>query len=281
MVTAYSTYLPNLDLLGDKTNLNYDNPLSNYNYSYDNLNRRSSVTRDGFAFPGGASTIDYSYNLGDEDTGADHFLDDNRDETFTFDGLGNRLATTKGVETITYQANQLNQYTSISNTVNPTHDLDGNQTRGPLPAEPDATMVWDAEKCDLRSISDGGAAVARRVKVSTSRNPSQNRLKEVTLSTGGTITHTYDPQSRRIGRLEGNTRTEWTYEGWNPISETNRTPGSSFTQKLYYWGTDLSGTDQHTRRLVGWADEGVAGARRVRSPEAAPNQRAGGLLAEV
>jgi RHS repeat-associated protein len=60
----------------------------------------------------------------------------------------------------------------------------------------------------------------------------------------GTVTYTYDSQSRRIAtQVRGNT-TLVAYDGWNPIAEWSADLQSATLTKTYTWGMDLSGSMQ-------------------------------------
>ena len=119
-----------------------------------------------------------------------------------------------------------------------------------------ATLVWDAERCDwIGSIIDGGEAVARRAKHAMPRMLSQNRLIEVKDGITTVATYAYDYLGRRILKSvpqdasDSNspiTNTYFLYNGWNLIADyTSPIPNSTFIiHNSYTWGLDLSGSMQ-------------------------------------
>ena len=107
-----------------------------YDYVYDAAGRRISVSKSGNAFDQ-ADTVAYGYNARSELTNAVAAVDSNYRYAYYFDEIGNRETSSERVTNFVYAANQLNQYTEISDsalsaspreTFTPTHDDDGNQT---------------------------------------------------------------------------------------------------------------------------------------------------------
>ena len=101
---------------------------------------------------------------------------------YVFDPIGNRIVSTNNAEVTSYAANELNQYTSILSASaplrEPSHDDDGNMTFLPSTTGGGAGgegwyLQWDGEN-RLRSVFSNNVLVA---------------------------THTYDHQSRRVGKV--------------------------------------------------------------------------------
>jgi len=127
---------------------------------------------------------------------------------YVLDNIGNKEQASHNSVTNDYIANSLNQYTNISNGVtnSPTYDLDGNMlTNG------EWTYVWNGE----------------------------NRLIQASNSTT-VLTFKYDYMGRRFEKSVVDSSTNsFIYHGWNLISETAVTSGTSETT-FYVWGLDLS-----------------------------------------
>ena len=143
---------------------------------------------------------------------------------YVFDPIGNRIVSTNNADVTSYAANELNQYTAISNAVPvlPVHDDDGNMTFLPSTTGGGAGgegwyLQWDGEN-RLRSVSSNNVLLA---------------------------THTYDHQSRRVGKIsheDAKTR-NYVYDGWNLIQGLTHSQTHTLTN-LYTWGLDLSGSLQ-------------------------------------
>ena len=133
--------------------------------------------------------------------------------SYVYDSIGNRKTTDHGQQTTTYLANELNQYlsvTSVSSVVNLSYDPDGNLTN-------DGTFAytWDAE----------------------------NRLSAVYSNETVVLQNAYDYMSRRVSKTTPTTTSEFIYDGWNLIRET-QVSGLTSQVSSFVWGLDLSGTLQ-------------------------------------
>jgi len=146
---------------------------------------------------------------------------------YAYDPIGNRSRSeisNQTSEITAYLANELNQYTNISNgTVEePTYDLDGNMlTYGAW------TFTWNGE----------------------------NRLIGATNSSSGTvIANSYDYMGRRFEKLvdDGSTVTTNTflYDGWAMIRELTHSQTHTLTNS-YVYGLDLSGSMQGAGTIGG------------------------------
>ena len=112
------------------------NVISQYDYTYDAAGRRVACGKSGSAFAQD-DTVAYAYNNRSELTNAVAAVDSDYRYAFNFDDIGNRLASSERGTNSVYTANQLNQYTEISDsalsaspreTFTPQFDDDGNQT---------------------------------------------------------------------------------------------------------------------------------------------------------
>ena len=120
-LTASWTYDANNQLLQVR-NATLTNVISQFDYTYDAAGRRTSITKTGTAFGDLSGSIDsYTYNTRSELTSARRTKNGQPipgfSEDFDYDPIGNRRSSAtyneKGeAQTSTYQANNLNQYTS-------------------------------------------------------------------------------------------------------------------------------------------------------------------------
>ena len=124
---------------------------------------------------------------------------------YQFDPIGNRLTATNNADVLTYFANVLNQYSSVTSVVQMSYDLDGNLTNDSVRA-----CSWDGE----------------------------NRLTGVT-GTGLAASYNYDYMSRRVSKTVNGVTTTFIYDGWNLIYEITGTHTNQ-----YVWGLDLSQSQQ-------------------------------------
>ena len=116
------SYEQNRDLVSAVTNRFGSRVVSAFGYSNDTAGRRTAISRSGEAFGDLSGATDaYVYNLRSEVVSARRTKDGapvrGFDEDFSYDPIGNRIATTNYTETgaavvSEYSANSLNQYTS-------------------------------------------------------------------------------------------------------------------------------------------------------------------------
>ena len=182
------------------------------------LGQRTALNTDGSAF-GIKLDLAWTYNARGELVTAANANASTQDRAYHYDAIGNRIESAQGTTALTgtanYQANALNQYTSLPGVAaTPSYDDDGNAISYPVPtnATANATLEWDAE----------------------------NRLIKTIVPGGGTTTYFYDYLSRRISKTTGSTTTSYIYNGWNCIAEYQ----NNTLHKTYTCGTDLSGSMQ-------------------------------------
>lgn len=269
--TAYS-YLPNSDLIhvlvtdtGQKTTYTYEPKralrtqvrnefqatlVSQYDYAYDALGRRTSVINSGETFNAGNNGFNlYEYNDRSELVSSSRYLGDDPNNTnnpvlseyrnYAYDAIGNRIQATdwdesaSAKETQSYTANALNQYSKIikdsgvPETDNLVYDDDGN----------------------LISIDSGSSVTLYTYN-------GENRLIAVFPQTpvegDKQVEFAYDYMGRRIiKRVYNYSSGDWSlakvhlfiYDNWNMIQEVISENDSTKTIS-YVWGLDLSGTLQ-------------------------------------
>ena len=216
------------DILDFKENKDDSTLISKYDYLVNKIGQRTSVTASGSAFTT-APNWNWGYNPRGELTSSLHVNTAASSRYYAFDAIGNRSEHRDGTHTssggtpTSYTPNDLNQYNAVG-ALNPTYQLDGNMTAGPLPAAPagNSSLVWNGE----------------------------NQLVEVTPYGGTAIRYHYDAFGRRIAKTVGTTRTYWFYDDWNPVAEYTgpvHTSGAAPAVTLnmtWLWGIDLSGTLQ-------------------------------------
>jgi RHS repeat-associated protein len=230
-LTTYA-YEPNRNLKTSVRNDYNSSTISQYDYIYDEIGRRTSVANTGSAFAQAAFSA-YNYNDRSELTDADRYLGTDIADTsnpvndqqrgYTYDPIGNRTQSeTAGVPT-GYSANAVNQYTAVTEqtTYSPTYDLDGN-----LQNAPDGMhYTYNGEN---------------RLIAAQPETPTDGDAR---------IEFTYDYMGRRVQKLVYTYETDhWSpitehqyiYDGWNLIQETTTPTGQSAVDKYYVWGLDLS-----------------------------------------
>jgi RHS repeat-associated protein len=168
---TYTTY--QYDLQSQLTQLiNYkaDNTVnSKFEYAYDNLGRRTSMT-----------TLEGIFQYGYDATGqlTSVVTPTNRTINYQYDAAGNRIGVTDNGTTTNYNTNNLNQYTNVGNALY-TYDKDGN----------------------LISKTQGG-------QTSTYTYDVENRLTKV-VTPQGTWEYQYDGLGNRVATVLNGQRTEY------------------------------------------------------------------------
>ena len=147
-ITSTKSYETYRDLITSVENKYDTTTVSKYDYTNDDLGRRTAMGKSGTAFTQ-TDSIAYGYNDKSEVTSAVATNQSTYDYGFSFDPIGNRLtsSSTETGSTVTrnYSNNQINQYTAIDNpTAAPTYDFDGNTTSCELSAT-NWSFTWDAE----------------------------------------------------------------------------------------------------------------------------------------
>jgi RHS repeat-associated protein len=224
------------------------NPVSGHAYTLNSLNQRTHAEEmDGTYWS-------YQYNSkGEVVNGTKHDAGDNplagMNLGYSFDGIGNRTATTvDAVADTAYTANKLNQYTEINQgaAVNPVHDDDGN-----LVDDGTLLLAWDGEpRRPAEAEMDGRRQPEGRDE--REARASQNRLKTVHRKSDNALiaTYTYDDLSRRVRKQtttdapQGAQDRVSVWDGWNKVAELAHNAGTFTAVRYHTWGLDLSGSEQ-------------------------------------
>ena len=160
-----------------------------------------------------------------------HKIDSSCHYAYQYDDIGNRQSAVEPNGAFTYAANALNQYTQLNRTIeqseqsnNFSYDADGNLTNDGRNA-----YVYDGEN--------------RLVSV-TPLNPQSGTRA---------IESAYDHRSRRIRKVVklfdgavwqvAETHT-FVWDGWNIVFEQIAFAGNTSSLVEYFWGNDISGTEQ-------------------------------------
>lgn len=176
--------------------------ISSFAYTYDNAGNRNSMTTTGGLH---SYTYDNIYQL----TNADYLAGyPSPDMTYNLDEVGNRISTVNG-GTISYSANNMNQYTNVGGT-SYTYDANGNLT-----SDGTNSYTYDYE----------------------------NRLIQAVTPTD-TINYTYGPLGRRISKTYSTGTTKFFYDGYQVIMETDDVGTATAT---YTYGTGIDEVLSMTR----------------------------------
>jgi RHS repeat-associated protein len=228
--TTYD-YEPQRELKTQVSNRFGGNLISQYDYAYDRLSRRTSVKNTGSAFAQPAFSK-WGYDDRHQLTSSHRYLGTNLDDlsqpvmdearTYNYDPIGNRTTTTSGASgTETYASNELNQYETVTGGVGLTfdYDEDGNTTRR-SESGVETRYVFNGENRLVRvepvAPSDGDVRVSMRYDFLGRRVE-----KAVASYSGGTW-------------VPGTAHT-FIYDGFQVVAEV-----SPDDTRQYVWGLDLS-----------------------------------------
>jgi len=202
------SYENHRDLLAQVKNTVGTNLVSEFDYQNDAVGRRTRRI-DTVA---SVVTNDFGYNTRSELINA--AMGTNR-YGYAFDPIGNRTVATNNSEVLTYAANELNQYTNISDgvTILPIYDLDGNLLTNGI-----WSFAWDGEN-RLIGVSSNGVAIA---------------------------VYKYDYMGRRYEKAANGVTNSFVYDGWAMIRESEGATANTFV-----YGLDLSGTLQGAGTIGG------------------------------
>jgi len=225
--TTYG-YEPQRNLKTSVQNSFNSQVVSQYDYVYDAIGRRTSVANTGTAFAQAAFSK-YGYNDRSELIAGDRYLGtDIEDLTnpvaaeqrgYQYDPIGNRSQATEAGTPISYTANELNQYTAVDS-FTPAYDADGNMTTAP----DGMAYTYNAEN---------------RLIMAQPQVPAEGDTR---------VTFVYDYMGRRVqktvyaygsGAWQVQKEMLFVYDGWNVAQEITREGGSD-TSRYFVWGLDLS-----------------------------------------
>ena len=134
-------------------------------------------------------------------------------ETHVYDGIGNSVSSTNGVEFASFGANQLNQYEWVSRS-------------GGTPETHAYTPDGSLSSHGLWSFSYD--ALSRLVTASVSGVCVQSNA--------------YDHIGRRVVKATPGAVHTFFYDGWTPVLELVERAGGATDRIEYHWGKDMSGT---------------------------------------
>ncbi len=218
--------------------------ISKYDYALNNADLR---TKEDLSTNETNSTKEFGYNLVNELISAKKYTVDNGIKTFdpeykysyNYDPMGNRVSANLIDEPLSYDSNNLNQYTQIFNP---------NGTADTLEYDPNGNLTSLPPDSAKLNNEDGSA----ESRTSYSYND-ENRLSTVS-SLQSKVCFVYDGLGRRrikqVYSFSDNqwilqTETHYTYDQWNIIKETKlNSKLEILNSKLFFWGLDLSGTLQ-------------------------------------
>ena len=177
--------------------------VSKYAYSYDAAGRRIICAHSGSAFDT-PDTYDYRYNARSELTNATASVDAAYRYAYQFDGIGNReLSSERGTNSV-YEANNLNQYTSVNDFV-PQFDDDGNQTRVKT-----ATGVWQV-------AYNGENRPVRWERIGQSEQSTNLSSVALAKEDRTILSMSYDRMGRRVTKNDQ----RFVYNGYLQIADNN------------------------------------------------------------
>ncbi len=238
--TTYA-YEPRRNLRTQVRNGHGTSLISQYDYEYDEIGRRSSVRNSGTAFAASAFSL-YDYNDRSELTESERRLGTDITDTgmpvdpesrlYAYDPIGNRKSATEGTTDTGYTANNLNQYTALTGGIsaNPTYDDDGNML-----SDTDRNYMWNAENRMILAEPENPAEGDKKGEYLYDYMGRRVRKKICVYAAGAWVT-----ESERL----------FVYDGWNLIEEITVAGGGGFGD---------SGSDS------GWSDSGWIRGRGVDS----------------
>ena len=164
---------------------------------------------------------------------------------YSYDTIGNRLWSASNASTNSYSANCLNQHTAISNLCGsaslrePSYDADGN-----LISDSVFRYAYDAEN-RLRAVTSASLTNGA-VRVLNSYDNNHRRVRKTAkrlMFHGGANSPEAPPMPQSGEWTTAETRT-YVWDGNNIALELTANPGDTTRVCEYFWGPDLSGTEQ-------------------------------------
>ncbi|MDA8138944.1 MAG: RHS repeat-associated core domain-containing protein [Desulfobacteraceae bacterium] len=208
--------------------------ISQYDYRYDEIGRRTSAANSGTAFTQAAFSA-YGYNDRSELTSAQRYLGADIANTtqpvpaeqrgYLYDPIGNRTQAQAEAAITTYApANAVNQYTAItthSAVYTPSYDPDGNLQNAPNGLR----YIYDAENRLIEAAPQSPASGDIRVQFVYDYMGRRVQKKVYTYASSA-----FSLQSTHL----------YVYDGWNLIKKTTTLASGTSVDKYFVWGLDLS-----------------------------------------
>ena len=182
-----NTYHPKLNLITSICYINGkdDGTIARHAYEYDAL-MRPSQRQDSWNVATEASKRNFFYN--DRSELIEDRIQQEGSFTYQYDNIGNRKSTQELGENVSYDANELNQYTNIirkKQDFKPVYDADGNQIRVRT-----STGIWDisydANDRPISFISKDG-----HTKITCNYDYLGRRFSKKLTINGSTVSHAY------------------------------------------------------------------------------------------
>jgi len=214
------SYEPNRNLLTSIQNLSGTNLISQFDYTNDEIGRRTQrIDQSGAGIPA-CVTNSFSYNTRSELTSAE--MGENS-FSWILDNIGNRESASRNGTNRIFEANELNQYASISNggLKELSYDFDGNLTN-------DAVFAHTFNGENRLVMSEPLNVTNGSKRVQSAYDYQGRRFRKVV--------ETWDGSS-----WASSTTNIFVYDGFNLIQEQD---GAGGVIRSYVRGLDLSGTLQ-------------------------------------
>lgn len=249
--TTYS-YESNRNLRTQIKNEYGTNLISQYDYGYDDLGRRTTVANSGQAFTVSAFNR-YGYDDRNQLTESSRYQGSDINDlgnpvqpeyrSYGYDPIGNSINATgwdegaASPEDAAYTVNSLNQYSQIT------------KDNGSASGEAAANLTYDFDG-NLTEISRANSSVQYRYNA-------ENRLiavePQIPVDGNVKVEYTYDYIGRRVKKTVYTNESDlWSltsdilflYDGWNVVKEITAENGQPAGRKYYVWGLDLSQSQQ-------------------------------------
>ena len=231
-----NTYHPKLNLLAS---IGYEKTqngqtVAAHKYEYDHL-MRPVQRKDSWEAATPATTRDFTYNnrseLVEDRIGQDGSF------SYQYDNIGNRKSARELEEEVSYEANQLNQYTDVTGETElftPSFDPDGNQTTIKT-----STGIWevsyDANNRPVSFTSEDG-----RITVTCGYDYQGRRFEKKVAVSGAITSHVY-----------------YLYRGYLQVAELNMMHPMPVLEKSYLWNPAEAAATR-ILMMTCWKENGMA-----------------------
>lgn len=207
-------------------------PVQSFSYAHGALDRPVSRNADAFG-----------YNARSEVVLSRRAAEDEED-SYSYDEIGNLQSYSSPTETNAYTANNLNQYTSILRAsvtlCEPTYDADGNLLRDGL-----FRYAYDAENRMIRATSLGQTNGAIRIlnAYDHAHRRTKKTIQRMSIPGDGASAPGVPPMPQTGDWTTTETRT-YIWDGNDIVLEKVEFADGTTRTCEYFWGPDLSGTEQ-------------------------------------
>ena len=231
-----NTYHPKLNLLAS---IGYEDAgtgdmLAGHVYQYDHL-MRPVQRKDSWEAATPATTRNFTYNGRSELTGDQ--IQQRNNFAYQYDNIGNRKTARELEEEVSYEANELNQYTNIIQadvSFDPLYDADGNQTRIRT-----SMGIWnvcyDANDRPVSFTSEDG-----RITVTCGYDYQGRRFEKKVAVSGAITSHAH-----------------YLYRGYLQVAELNMMHPMPVLEKSYLWNPAEAAATR-ILMMTCWKENGMA-----------------------